>query len=221
MFALIKKQIDKDNESYMQPAYDAYIKNNPQFKNLKSILTFSKNKALFTPIIEEAPSQNNMFWSASPTIQQNNVTYTDLTTGLSVTQKKAFEELFLVTDSTRKIKWKITDEKRDIAGYSCRRANAVIMDSVYVVAFYTDDILVSAGPESFTGLPGMILGVALPHDNITWFATKVTDIQVPENKVMPPAKGKVLNNKQLRAKLEEAMDNWGPEGKSYVKTLML
>ncbi len=221
MFAMIKKQIDKDNESYMQPVYDAYVKNNPQFKTLKSVLTFSKDKALFTPIIEEAPAGNSGVWSAAPTIQQNNVTYTDLTTGLSITQKKAFEEVFLVKDSTRKINWKITDEKREIAGYNCRRANAIIMDSVYVVAFYCDDIPVSAGPESFSGLPGMILGVALPHDNITWFATRVTDMPVPENKVAPPAKGKVVNNKQLRSKLDEAMDNWGAEGKSYVKILML
>lgn len=221
MYAMIKKEINKDNESYMQGAYDSYVKNNPQFKSLKSVLTFNKDKALFTPIVEEAPANNGFFWSAAPTIQQNNTTYTDLTTGLSVTQKKAFEEVFLVKDSTRKITWKLTDEKREIAGYNCRRANAVIMDSIYVVAFYCDDIPVSAGPESFSGLPGMILGVALPHDNITWFATKVTDVTVPENKVAPPAKGKVVNNKELIKQLKEAMDQWGSEGASYVKILML
>jgi GLPGLI family protein len=48
-----------------------------------------------------------------------------------------------------------------IAGFNCRRANAMIMDSIYVVAFYTDEILTTGGPESFSGLPGMILGVAL------------------------------------------------------------
>lgn len=221
MFALFKKQINKDNEMWLQPAYDSYIKNNPQFKTLKSVLTFSKDKAIFNPVVEDAAPSNNYFSNSTPGGQQNNTTYTDLGTGLSVTQKKVFEELFLIKDSTRKINWKITDEKREIAGYNCRRANALIMDSVYVVAFYCDDIPVSAGPESFSGLPGMILQVALPHDNISWLATKVTDIAIPENKVTPPAKGKVVNNKELKAKLDEAMSDWGPEGKSYVKLLML
>jgi GLPGLI family protein len=221
IYAVIKKQINKDNESFMQQAFDAYKKANPQFKKQKSVLTFSKDKALFVPVADEDAGGNNFFWSADPTTQQNNTIFTDLTTNISITQKKAFEETFLVKDTARKINWKITDEKRDIAGYSCRRANAVIMDSVYVVAFYTDEIPLSGGPESFTGLPGMILGVALPHDNITWFATKVTDMPVPDSKMPIPKKGKPVNNKQLREKLDDAMKDWGTEGKSFLKTLLL
>lgn len=220
MYALIRKHITKDNESYMQALYDSYQKKNPQFKKVKSVLTFSKNKSLFTPVIEE-DAPNNNFMQNTPITQQNNTIYTDLTTGLSVTQKKAFEQAFLVKDSTRKITWKITTETRDIAGYTCRRANAIVMDSIYVVAFYTDEIPVSAGPESFTGLPGMILGVALPHDNMTWFATKVTDMLIPANKIVPPTKGKSVNNKQLGDKLKEVMSDWGTEGQSYLKALLL
>ncbi|MES2275540.1 MAG: GLPGLI family protein [Bacteroidota bacterium] len=221
MYALIKKEMTDDNDSFMQSIFDNYKKTNPQFKKLKSTLTFTKDKALFTPIVDEGPQNNSFFWSAAPTGQQTNTTFTDLTTGLSTTQKKVFEEMFLVKDSTRKINWKITTETRDIAGYTCRRANALVMDSIYVVAFYTEEIPVSAGPESFTGLPGMILGVALPHDSMTWFATKVTDMTIPENKVVPPVKGKPVNNKQLRAKLDEAMSNWGGEGRTYLKVLLL
>lgn len=205
----------------MQPIFDAYKKNNPQFKKLKSTLTFSKDKTLFTPIADESAPGNNFFWSADPTTQQTNVVFTDLATNTSITQKKVFEELFLVKDSTRKITWKITDETRVIAGYTCRRANALVMDSIYVVAFYTDEIPVSGGPESFTGLPGMILGVALPHDSMTWFATKVTDVAIPPGSVAAPVKGKPLNNKQLREKLDEAMKNWGTQGKSMLKVLLL
>jgi GLPGLI family protein len=47
------------------------------------------------------------------------------------------------------------------------------MDSIYVVAFYSDQIVVRGGPESFWGLPGMIMGVVLPHEYTTWYATKV------------------------------------------------
>ncbi|MGZ3819475.1 MAG: GLPGLI family protein, partial [Mucilaginibacter sp.] len=132
-----------------------------------------------------------------------------------------FEEVFLVNDSTRKIKWKITDETREIAGYTCRRANAIMLDSIYVVAFYTTNIPVSGGPESFSGLPGMILGVALPHENVAWFATKVNDMTLAPGVVAPPKKGKPTDKKGLQATLKSAMQGWGAEGLFNLKAFSL
>lgn len=218
MFATIKKQINKDNESYMQQAFDQYKKTQPQFKKLKSTLYFSGNKTMFKPDAEDG-SQGGFFGSAQVT--QNNVIRTDLGTGTFIDQKKVFEETFLVKDSVRHINWKITDETRDIAGYTCRRANAIVLDSIYVVAFYTDEIAVSGGPESFAGLPGMILGVALPHENITWFATKVNEVTVDPKNLNPPTKGKPVNNKQLRTTLQAALKDWGDYAKESFKALLL
>jgi GLPGLI family protein len=220
MYAIIKKHMNKDNEAFYQTVFEAYQKANPQFKIQKSVLTFTGSKALFTPITEDNAPGNN-FFGDDPAAQQNNTIFTDMSTRISATQKSVFEELFLVKDSVRKINWKITDETRDIAGYACRRANAIVMDSIYVVAFYSDEIPLSVGPESFTGLPGMILGLALPHDNIKWFATKVTDMPIAENKVEAPKKGKPVNNKQLRAKLDDALKDWGEYAQSYLKMLLL
>jgi len=217
MFAFLKKRITK-NDTYMQLIYDSYVKSKPQFKKLKSTLTFTKNKSLFTPIEDEIPSDS---YTNNPVVLQNNTIFTDLLNGTSITRKNVFDDYFLVKDSTRKINWKITDETRDILGYTCRRANALIMDSVYVVAFYTDEIAVSGGPESFTGLPGMILGVALPHENITWFATKVTDTAIPAATIAPPVKGKAATNAQLKATLSEAMKDYGSDAQLYLKAFLL
>jgi GLPGLI family protein len=122
-----------------------------------------------------------------------------------------------VSDSTRKINWKITNEIRNIAGYDCRRANAIIMDSIYVVAFYTDKIPVSGGPESFSGLPGMILGVALPYEHVTWFASSVTEQPVGEDKLKAPTKGKALNQAGLLSTLKAALKNWGSYANEALK----
>ena len=121
---------------------------------------------------------------------EDNIVYTNLKDSLSISQKHVYEQTFLVNDSTRKIKWKITDETRNIAGFDCRRANAIIMDSIYVVAYYTDQITTTGGPESFNGLPGMILGLALPHEHITWFATKVYTENITDAQLTSPKKGK-------------------------------
>src|SRR5690606_11726838 len=143
------------------------------------------------------------YFSRSPYFSQINIVANDLVSKTSIIQKQVFEETFLINDSLRKIKWKITDELRDIAGYQCRRANGLMMDSIYVVAFYTDMIPVSSGPESFSGLPGMILGVALPYENITWFANKVIEKPVSDNNIAPPIIGKPVTDSSLKAILSD------------------
>jgi GLPGLI family protein len=182
------------------------------------VLTFGDDKTLYTPIVAENQSS---FFGNEAMAGQNNTIFTDLAAGTVAAQKKVFEETFLVKDSTRKITWKITDETRVIAGYTCRRANALVLDTVYVVAFYTDQIPVSGGPESFSGLPGMILGVALPHENVTWFATKVTDNAVDPKNLMPPKKGKPTNNKELHKTLTDAMKDWGEYAQLMLKAYTL
>ena len=220
MYALIKEMIKKyPNETWYTQIFDQYQKTNPQFKSLKSTLTFAKEQTLFTPI--EATVQQNNFFGDYPGVEQKNTIYTNTAVMTSTSQKKVYEELYLVKDSTRKINWKITNEIRNIAGYDCRRANALIMDSVYVVAFYTDQIPVSGGPESFTGLPGMILGVALPYEHMTWFATKVTELTVTDNQLKAPTKGKPQNNAGLLSILKSALKDWGNNGKDALKGFML
>jgi len=193
MFALIKKKVTKSTLE-VKPHYEEYLRTEPQFVKFKSSLIFANNKTLFTPI---KPEKALWYWYESPMISQINTVFSDLNTGISTIQKEFYERTYLVKDSIRKIKWKMTDETRVIAGYHCRRANALVLDSIYVVAFYTDEIHVSGGPESFNGLPGMILGVAVPHENVTWFAIKVTEGPIDSKTLVSPKNGKTVNNKQL------------------------
>lgn len=218
MYAIIGKEAKPENP-FMIQIFDAYKKGNPQFKVLKSTLTFSKDKTLFKPIEDTAPPVQ--YFGNSPEISQVNTVYTDLSTKQKLTQKAVYESTFLVKDSTRAINWKITGETREIAGYQCRRANAVIMDSVYVVAFYTDEIPVSGGPESFSGLPGMILGLALPHENVTWFAKIVNDRPVDAATMAPPKKGKPTDPKGLAAILKDALNDYGDYAKTMYKAFLM
>ncbi len=220
MYALYRKELSRSsNNSFMQSFFENYQKNNPQFKTLKSELLYKVDRTLFTP--EQEKVRSNASWGEPTIAPQINTIFTYTLAGTSVIQKNVFEETYLVKDSTRKINWKITDEFREIAGYECRRANALIMDSIYVVAFYTDRIPVSGGPESFSGLPGMILGVALPHENITWFATSVVDQPIHEERMKVPSKGKNTTNESLRNTLKDVFKNWGNSALENMKALFL
>lgn len=216
-YALLKYQAKKYPDNiWSTQALEQYQKNNPQFKTLKSELVFKNNQTFFNPIPDDNATNNwlNSFGSA----KQSNIILTNLKTETSINQKSIYEETYLVKDSIRKINWKITDEFRTIAGYDCRRANALIMDSIYVVAFYSETIPVSGGPETFSGLPGMILGVALPREHITWFATKVSDVEVTDAQLKVPSKGKPVTKKQLSDILKSALKDWGNYASDILKS---
>lgn len=217
-FAIIKKMYNNNLEGFTLQAFEQYKKTQPQFKTLKSTLVFGNNKTIFTPI---PPETNTNGFFNMPIADQNNTVYSDLNVNTSISQKMVFEQTFLLKDTIRAITWKITDETREIAGYPCRRANGLLMDSIYVVAFYTDKIPVSGGPESFSGLPGMILQLALPHENISWLATKVTDSAIDEKQITAPRKGKPVNRKELTLILNDATKNWGNYKNSYLKAFSL
>jgi len=191
-------------------------KSMPQFKTSYFDLSFAPGKTLYKPGKENP--DNNKLWQQPA---EDNVIYNDIEAEKTISQKHIYEQTFLIQDSLRKIKWKITDETRTIAGFQCRRANAIIMDSIYVVAFYTDEIITSGGPESFTGLPGMILGVALPHQHITWFATRVEVIATKPADFAPPTKGKKVNSVALKETLNESMKDWGKYGRIFIQAAML
>ncbi|HTR30966.1 MAG TPA: GLPGLI family protein [Puia sp.] len=210
-------------EAITDPGDEAWVEFSKKFMGSKFKtdyfdLLFTRNKTLYRPG-KESPDKPNQWFVQAPA--QQNVIYADLEQGSSVSQKAVFEQTFLVADTMRRIKWKITDETRVIAGFNCRRANALIMDSIYVVAFYTDEILTSGGPESFSGLPGMILGIALPHEHVTWFATKVEAVPVQEVQLAPPAKGKRVTNTGLLETIQQSLKDWGKQGRQFMWDTML
>lgn len=211
MFAILKKKVTPTHMDY-QTTYENYLKGEQQFLTYKSTLLFNATSSLFTP---EAGKYIPWYYWA-PLAEQLNTIYSDFANQNTTVQKVFYERTYLIKDSLRKIKWKLTDETRKIAGYNCRRANGLILDSIYVVAFYAEDIHVSGGPESFNGLPGMILGVVLPHENINWYATKITLDPVDEKKLAPPKKGIQATYKDLYKVLWDTQSRYGDVGRYYI-----
>ena len=156
--------------------------------------SFNETTSIYKAQKKDSQISDNMFmFSSSENPAQM---YTDLSKNSRIMKKSIMGEEYILTDTVPHVDWKIMHDVRKIAGYDCRKAIGVINDTVYVVAFYTDDILFKGGPEGFTGLPGLILGLAIPRYNTTWFATKVEAVNVPVMGIAEPDKGKKTNTEK-------------------------
>jgi len=154
---------------------------------------------------------------------EENAWFFDHTKNKTVVQKNVFGSNFNVEDSIPQIEWKLSNENRIIAGFNCRKAVGVIMDSVYVFAFYTDEITIPGGPCSINGLPGMILGLTIPRMYTSFIATKVMVNGVDESKIKPVTAKKYYTNLLLKQTIQERTKEWGgsndEESKKWIEQM--
>lgn len=196
---------------------DVMKKNTPKFHTAYYDLYFKDGLSLYKTGREPEVRQNKV-WSVF--IAENTI-QTNLDSSKTITLKDIQNDLYLLSDSVRKIDWKIGTEIRKIAGFDCRKAVGKIMDSIVVIAFYADEVLPSGGPESFNGLPGMILGIAIPRLHTTWYATKLELIEVTDKDLAAPKKGKKYTTAAFQTTLKDIMKDWGDEGKRLVPQILL
>ena len=186
----IEFEIKRNNKRMMadrQPDYDFGV-NMPEFDVSYRDLVFSWSQLLYSPARK----------GTDKTPINTTTLYTNLDTRQIISKQAFMDEQFLVEDSVRPIKWKIENEVRKIAGFECRKAIGRYHDSMYVAAFYCPEIIPQGGPEFFAGLPGMILGLAIPRLYTTWFATRVELTSPDEAKIAPP----IVKNSQPYKKQE-------------------
>lgn len=216
----IHKNMEDDAEGEQDDMWRQMIKKmSPEYKLSYFDLYFNASETLYQPGREIVEVQKVPDWFLGPA--NDNVVYQNLTTKQSISQKNVFESKFLIQDSTRAIDWRITTDTRTIAGFECRKAVGRILDSIYIIAFYTDQVITTGGPESFQGLPGMILGLAIPRIHTTWFATKIETTPPTPQQIAPPAKGKKVTSSLMQEQLKPAMKNWGKEGKRNMWLVLL
>ena len=139
---------------------------------------------------------------------EENIWYFDHENNRFNVQKQVFGTSFISQDTIPVINWKMVNESRVIAGFNCRKAVGKISDSVYVFAFYTDEITISGGPCSISGLPGMILGVTIPRMYVSFIATKVQVNNVPVAEIKPVESKKYFSRASLYTLIQERTKEW-------------
>lgn len=190
----------------------------PQFSTSWYHYTFNNNKAVYQ--FNRKDEKSKLPWSRGE--DEDNLWFSDYNSRTSVNRKFVFDDTYLLTDSLMKIEWKLSPtETRIIAGFNCRKATGIIFDSVYVFAFYTDEITISGGPMGLNGLPGMILGITIPRMYTSWIATKLEFNGVNTSIIAAPQKGKKKIAKELQENVKKATSDWGTWGQQSVWNIFL
>ena len=191
----------------------------PQFKTGYFVFTFADNKSVYK--FDHWGDKKVPEWYRRN--DEENIWYFDHNSAKFNMQKTVYGSSFYVNDSIPKIDWRLTNENRIIAGFNCRKAVGKILDSVYVFAFYKDEITIPGGPCSISGLPGMILGLTIPRMYASWIATKVMLNDVNLSSIKPVTAKKYSTYSELKTSLKERTKEWvsedDPESNKWIEQL--
>ena len=168
-------------------------------------LYFNDSLSVFKP--QESDLVEKMSWSTN-----KNSVYQNRITNKRLTIKTIWGERFLLEDTIRISKWKITENKRNVCGYQCRKAILNINDSTRLYAWFCTELDATIGPESLGGLPGVILGLATEDGGVIYFA-KTVEIIKPTLEVLLPKKSKekLYKTAELKAQITKdfGKEKWG------------
>ena len=159
-----------------------------------------------------------------------------------VQAQEFYGKRFLVQDQLQSIEWKMESEIREIGGYTCFKATAVVPSTdlswfnfswgdlnnnsdsseeteirlTKIEAWYTLQIPVKQGPAEFWGLPGLILEVSA--DDTTMLCYEITINPKERNSIEAPSKGQVISKSEYRAtiikKMTEMRNSYGRRRRS-------
>ena len=162
-------------------------------------LTFGNNQSLWKAVEQENDETNN---SSDGGMQirmvvagSNDVMHVNFETGKRTEKREFMDKIFIVDDSISKLKWKMTGETKTILNHNCMQATTTritsqtrmtmddgkmerkeVQDTSNIVAWFTSDIPVSAGPGEYQGqLPGLILEMDISNGRQTFIATGISE----------------------------------------------
>ena len=190
-------------------------------------LLFISNQSLWQ-FLPNATDENPGEFSGGGMVMRfggtNDITYHNFEKAQRVDQREIMDKSFVVTDSIRKLAWKLTDETKTILTYAARKATAQnvrmrmnmsmengvmkreqVPDTVQVVAWFTTDIPVPAGPEFGGQLPGLILELSSGNGQMVYKVLEVSP-KVSVNKIKEPKDGKKLTAAEFVKERDKLMD---------------
>jgi GLPGLI family protein len=123
----------------------------------------------------------------------------------TVTETREFMgRTFRISGAQPAYEWKLTGEQTEFLGYLVQKATAV-EDSSVIEAWFTPEIPVSAGPDLFGGLPGMILSVSVDDGHTVYSAAEVNLTRVEAGAIRAPEDGQEVSRDEYEAIVTEKL----------------
>lgn len=171
----------------------------------------------------------------------NDMSYCNLDKGTRIEQREIADKNYVVTDSIRKMDWKLTGETKQILNFTARKAvsqrigtrmqmtmengemkREQVPDTLSVIAWFTTDVPVAVGPAVYQGqLPGLILELDENNGRTIFKAVELSP-KVSASKIKEPKDGKKLTAADFdkeREKVMEEMRKNMPNGQMRIRTI--
>lgn len=166
----------------------------PQFRTSKYELNFADNQSIYKiqeeePDITENTGHGNVMMKFAGA---NAEYYKNFSTQKQVEKRELADKDYIIEDSLHHISWKLEDDTKTVLGYNCKKASGKTERGSDVIAWYTEEIPMSSGPESFNGLPGMILQVDINKEEFLITAVNL-EKTADKKELKVPSKGKKIS----------------------------
>ncbi len=157
--------------------------------------------------------------------------YCNFDTRMKTEKRMLYDKQFLIEDSLSKLTWKLTGETKKILDHVCVKAESIrikkeyittveggtfgkkeVDDTSKIIAWFTTEIPVSAGPSEFQGqLPGLILELNINESEQLFSAVSI-DPLADLSEIKAPAGKKKYTQKQFLKEKEKFADEINSRG---------
>ena len=203
--------------SKQQKERSAYMWGNDSEWKLYNNLYFTANSSKFENSTEKADPNDDNRWAGRTELffMKRDFANNTMTDAIELLGKS-----YLIEDDIQAIDWKIMNDLKEVAGHICMKAfTEDTFRNQKIVAWFAQDIPISAGPDRFSGLPGMILEIDINDGAMIMSADKIelkkltTELDLP--KKIKSKKVKFAEYHDLETKFilekrkEESFPFWG------------
>ena len=220
----------------------------PEFRSSKHMLLFSDSVSMYKMVPEDEAPDPFAGGGGGPRMvirmggSDGGDLYKNFVLAKSIQTSELGGKNFLIIDTIQQQPWKMSNETKQLLGYTCHKATRKIMQAlpvvrtmtmsggsanrdttaqsrpqpreVEVVAWYADDIISPVGPESYGQLPGVILQLNVDNGATVYTATEVKKT-TDLKELKEPKKGKVITRQEYQKMMMDLMGNQGGPGGNF------
>jgi GLPGLI family protein len=193
-------------------------------------LTVKNDESVFKVDPKQEAGENTVEINGERRTFQRRLPKDEVHYNLASKKYKKYEEYaqqpFQISGDFESLRWKIDPlQTRQILGYDCMMATATekesrtmpvpneagqftMKDTVIVneiTAWFTDAVPSAAGPDKYSGLPGLVLALDVNNGVTTFVATNVEKKTVTEDELKINSKGKKVTPEQLQKVKDDHM----------------